>query len=178
MHAGIRIAATGAMLLGLVASGAWPASACVPGSGGCIGATASVPANVITLTITGSGFSFGTVQPGATATAGGVTATVTSNDVSGYELLEAIQQDASSLYGLGGGGSTLPESDIYASTGGSMVSFANGNIADPHTIQITNSTTVSAPNGDAYPLSTQIIVPGNQPGGTYTGSIVVTALGN
>lgn len=176
-----------------VALEASPALACTGSacsSSGSVAGTATVP-TAITLSLSATSFTVTTPAGATTDTTGtggtgyAVTATVATNDTSGYLLTEAL---TSPVTGFTASGNTLSGSNIYplqinAGTPGSNDNQGQQGYGSAFGVTgaaatIVNSTVVSAASGDNWGLAWQFTVPGNQPGGAYTGSIATLALAN
>lgn len=164
------IAGIGALGLISIAGTAFAA-----GPSGTEQATVSVPSS-LTLTLAHTSFSFGSGS--GTLASPDEQFTVISNDVTGYNVegsAEAFSDGGPSLIPSGalGSSATLGPAAPIIST------FMNDGTAGGYSsaINIAQETGPSAPTGDTWDEFYSLAVPANQPAGSYSASIMLTAVG-
>ena len=124
----------------------------------------------LTLSLSTTTIPFGTLAPGAvnSPALNGITATVVSNDPSGYSMSVAPVTSNESF----GPGFPVSGQMSFSINGGSLL---NAGVSETPV----NNPGVSANGGDVWPMSFALSVPGNAgAGANLTAGFVITALGN
>lgn len=151
-----------------------------------VNGTATVPAS-LTLTLSASSFSVNT--PGGVTTVttgGGITATVATNDASGYSIQEDLQTamagGSAFTAVVSGDNHFIPGADIapYTYTGvGQLGGPASGGFPAPgNFVTLYAPSSASSGQGDVYPLSWAFAPPANQFPDTYSGTMSLFVAGN
>lgn len=167
-------------------------SACSP-TGGNVCGSLSV-ASTLTLSLSGNSFTLalpsgGTFVATGTGATAPVTATVTTNNGTGYNVSESLatKRGSDQQYGFlaANGTDLISASDFFAyaypagSTAGGAFENTSFNKDSGSDGTIASSTTSSAGVGDAYPLAWEFTgVSPSQASGTYSAEVDVVALVN
>lgn len=166
-----KLAIIGAILAGGLGL-AMPAMAQTTPVNNSVSGTVIIPAT-LTMSLSGNNFTLNP-NPGDTINTGtgpfAITATVNTNDGSGYTLSESL----TTAFNDGSNHTLTTNPYIYSGGPGSSASFGPTLGATPETIASSNQPA----NNDQYGLAWQFPIPGNQAAGSYTGTIMVTAVGN
>lgn len=177
-----------AVVAGLAAAGlavaAVPAHASGPSGNGSINATAVV-GSTLTLTLSASSFSVNAPAGQSTDTNGGGTglsATVATNDVAGYQLDEQIPDPHSGIGRFNGtvGGNVLMGNYIsaYTYTGVGVLGSSPAAFSNPGYLGLYATTAASSASGDVYPLKWNFAPPASTPADSYSGQFQLLAAGN
>lgn len=178
---------------GLAAAPALAQQGCTPDNSGTVCGSLSIN-STLTLALSGDSFSL-SLPAGGTSVATGtgasapVTAKVTTNNGSGYNVSESLatKRGSDNQYGFlaANGTDLISASDFFAyaypagSTAGGAFENTSFNKDSGSDGTIASSTTISAGSGDSYPLGWQFVgVPASQASGTYTAEVDVVALVN